>query len=106
MPEHEIDAAIERAAEGGGPDRIARALEFAVEYGTTDGDHHKMWVIDQMVRALSGCPMETQTAIDYKGAPYEFEAQGESNAYRALIAAACDGEDGPDTYGWDEGVAP
>lgn len=37
-------------------ERIAAALEVAANYGATDGAHHKMWVIDQMVRNLTGCP--------------------------------------------------
>ena len=32
--------------------RIDKALEIAYQYGQIDGDHHKMWVIDQMVREL------------------------------------------------------
>ena len=35
-------------------DRIQTALKIAREDGPTDGTHHKQWVIDQMVRALSG----------------------------------------------------
>lgn len=27
---------------------------LAAKHGTTDGGHHKMWVIDQMVRLLAG----------------------------------------------------
>ena len=42
-------------------DRIAKALKFA-ENGIYDGAHHKIWVIDQMVRALTGCPMVTAAA--------------------------------------------
>jgi len=34
--------------------RIADALEMAMRYGGIDGSHHKSWVIDQMVRALTG----------------------------------------------------
>lgn len=34
--------------------RIDAALALAFVYGPTDGAHHKMWVIDQMVRALTG----------------------------------------------------
>jgi hypothetical protein len=34
--------------------RVSKALEIALEYGLYDGDHHKMWVIDQMVRVLAG----------------------------------------------------
>lgn len=32
--------------------RIKKALDFAWSYGQIDGEHHKTWVIDQMVRAL------------------------------------------------------
>ena len=65
-------------------DRIARALELAVRYGGIDGAHHKAWVIDQMVRALVG----------------------NESKYETLVADACSGEDGPNTYSWDEGIAP
>jgi hypothetical protein len=33
---------------------VDRAIELATRYGSVDGWHHKAWVIDQMVRALSG----------------------------------------------------
>ena len=35
-------------------ERIDAAIELAVRYGGIDGDHHKAWVIDQMVRVLAG----------------------------------------------------
>jgi hypothetical protein len=60
----------------------ADVLDLLVRYGQTDGAHHKAWVIDQAVRLLSG------------------------EHYAALIAAAKDGEDGPETYGWEEGIPP
>lgn len=63
-------------------DRIELAADLALEYGGYDGDHHKMWVIDQMLRVLLG------------------------DGYAAAIERYCDGEDGPDTYGWDEGTPP
>ena len=28
---------------------INKALQLAFDWGQVDGDHHKMWVIDQMV---------------------------------------------------------
>jgi hypothetical protein len=61
-----------------------------------DGDHHKMWVIDQMVRALTGCPVVPVTATDINGVTYQYEAQGESPEYQAFLAL---GE-------WSEGIAP
>ena len=33
-------------------ERIKEALNLAWQYGQIDGSHHKMWVIDQMVRVL------------------------------------------------------
>lgn len=63
-------------------DPTARALDIALQCGGIDGDHHKAWVIDQMVRVLTG------------------------PAYDEWVRKACDGEEGPETYGWDEGIAP
>lgn len=62
--------------------RITAALDLAVRYGQIDGDHHKAWVIDQIVRVLTG------------------------EGYERLIREANDGEDGPDTYSWNTGIAP
>lgn len=63
-------------------DRIEKAIELAVQYGGIDGDHHNAWVIDQMVRTLAG------------------------DDYERIVADACDGEDGPETYEWNRGIAP
>ena len=62
--------------------REEKAIEIAVRYGGIDGEHHKAWVIDQMVRALAG------------------------DRYAEIVRDAKAGDDGPDTYDWDEGVAP
>lgn len=62
--------------------KIAEAVAIATECGQIGGDHHKMCVIDQMVRVLTG------------------------DKYEAVIAEAKAGEDGPDTYGWDCGIPP
>ena len=62
--------------------KIKEALDLAINYGTIDGAHHKMWVIDQIVRTLTG------------------------KHYKAVIEASCNGEDGANTYEWDEGIAP
>jgi hypothetical protein len=65
-------------------ERIELALSFAPA-GSYDGGHHKMWVIDQMVRALTGCP----SLNDYE--------LGESDEYHQFRDAV---------GGWDEGIAP
>jgi hypothetical protein len=63
-------------------ERIDEAIAIAVRYGGIDGAHHKAWVIDQMVRALA------------------------PNLYPHIVAEAKAGENGPETYTWDEGIAP
>lgn len=67
-----------------GSDRADRALEIADQYSQTDGDHHKAWVLDQMVRTLTGTKA----------------------AYNEFVREHMAGEDGPATYGWDTGTAP
>lgn len=62
--------------------RIINALDIAYRFSGIDGSHHKAWVIDQMCRALL------------------------EDKYSAFVADAKYGEDGPDTYLWEEGIAP
>ena len=75
---------------------IKNALEMAYA-GSFDGGHHKMWVIDQMVRALCGCPKTEEGNIS---------AYGLNEAYLTWVREFEQGEDGPKTYHWDEGIAP
>ena len=58
-----------------------KALDFIAEWGGIDGGHHKQWVLDQLVRILT-------------------------DDYDKWVAEWQDGEDGPETYLWDEGIAP
>jgi len=63
-------------------DKMSDAIALGIRYGGIDGSHHKDWVIDQMIRLLSG------------------------REYDDIIKDACDGEDGPNSYEWSEGTAP
>lgn len=63
-------------------DRINKALDTIFRYGQIDGDHHKAWVIDQVVRKLLGPNYDTFV--------YEYEHDVDT------------GEE----YGWFEGIAP
>lgn len=60
-------------------DRVDAALIIAGKFGPTDGVHHKAWVIDQMVRALTGS--------DYEEFVKEYS-------------------DDAETSEWDTGIAP
>lgn len=63
-------------------ERVQLALELLAADGQVEGSHHQAWVIDQAVRILAG------------------------DGYEQWIADYRDGEDGPETYSWDEGIAP
>lgn len=60
--------------------RIDKALDIAYRYSQIDGEHHKNWSIDQMVRALIG---DTKKYVEWVA---EYEDGGE--------------------YVWDPGIAP
>lgn len=87
-------------------EKIKAALERIFESGGVDGAHHKMWVLDQVVRILTNCPKIKKTAIDCKGREYEYVGLGESEEYLEWLRKHADGEDGPHTYEWDIGIAP
>jgi hypothetical protein len=76
-----MDKIIEEIFEHGSSDPEA-ALQVLLNFGQTDGAHHKLWTIDQAVRHLAG------------------------NRYNELITAYKNGEDGPESYQWEEGIAP
>ena len=88
--------------------RVRRALEVAVNYGTTDGEHHKVWVIDQMVRHLTGCPTVTGHGISSgDGQPFTFDTLGKSEDYEKFVRAHnYDEAEGEQLWEWDEGIAP
>lgn len=85
--------------------RIERALEEAYGNGH-DGSHHKTYAIDQMVRALTGCPMVEEEAKDYEGDLYTFKTMGKSQEYLEWVKQYQNGKDGPLSYEWDTGIAP
>ena len=84
-----------------GEERITRALEIA-KGGAVDGAHHKQWIIDQMVRALTGCPDVAWAATDCHGQPYSYTAMGESEEYLAWLESFY--REGGER--WDAGIAP
>ena len=57
---------------------IEKAIDIAYQYGQIDGEHHKTWTIDQMVRQLLG--------NKYDNFVKEYEEGGE--------------------YSWNTGIAP
>lgn len=87
---------------------LQRRIKYALQMAETsvDGGHHKQWTIDQMVRALTGCPIIELSALDCNGKKYTYDAQGESAEYKEWVREHKDGDDGPDTYDWETGTPP
>ncbi len=86
--------------------RIKKALDIICTYGGIDGAHHKDWIIDQVTRALTGCPEVINRVSNSEGESYTFELLGENNEYSEFVRDYCNGEDGPRTYAWEVGIAP
>lgn len=77
--------------------RITKALEIAFNYSQIDGDHHKAWAIDQMIRALCGCKQNKEESGDFLD---------ESDEYLQFVNKYEHDDDGEKQWSWDEGVNP
>ena len=86
-------------------ERVAEALSFVLG-GVPDGDHHKAWMIDQIVRILTGCQAETVALTDCNGIAFDAEVLGANDEYFEFLRQYSNGEDGPHTYTWDVGIPP
>lgn len=88
-------------------EKVEKALA-QLRDGGFDGEHHKQWVIDQTIRILTGCPIETVETTDMRGTSYSYETYGESESYLAWVAEQEGDPDNEDEYygEWDTGIAP
>lgn len=77
------------------------ALEYINSYGGIDGDHHKMWVIDQICRILKGTPIELKLAKWENHEEYRFSTLEPSQKYLDWVQKTV--ESG---YSVDEGCPP
>jgi hypothetical protein len=73
---------VERQEAETDTERVQLTLDLLAADGQVEGSHHQAWVIDQAARILTG------------------------DGYEQWIREYRDGEDGPETYSWDEGIAP
>lgn len=78
---HEQTMAVASASNTQKAVMISEALALILKYGGIDGAHHKQWLIDQILRALTGDGYNKWLS------DYEVDENG-------------------DTYTWDEGIAP
>ena len=76
-------------------------------YGGIDGAHHKNWLLDQIARILHGTKVIAKLAEwDNGQQELRFELGEATPEYHKWVAEICAGEDGPNTYSYDTGVAP
>ena len=77
------------------------------KYGWIDGGHHKSWLVDQIMRIVLGTSVVINKARWSNGTEeFRIRLGAPSPAYEEWVATMKDGEDGPDTYDYDIGVAP
>lgn len=83
------------------------AMYFIEMYGQIDGSHHKQWVLDQVARILKGNEIIIKLAEWENGnKEYRIELAEPTKEYQKWVVDMCDGEDGADTYSYDDGVVP
>jgi hypothetical protein len=86
------------------------AMHFIERYGQIDGGHHKTWVLDQVARALKGCPIIDLRQARWTDHEPEWRWElGESQEYLdwvKMMKGEWDEENGYFEYGYDEGIAP
>lgn len=79
------------------------ACLYHFQYGQIDGDHHKTWVLDQIVRILKGTPVEINLAKWSDGEiEYRFSTGEPSQEYLNFVKDYCDNGQ----YSYDEGCPP
>lgn len=62
--------------------KLIEIKNLIFQYAGIDGAHHKQWLITEIAKIIAG------------------------DNYEQFVKEYCDGEDGPNTYEWDEGIAP
>lgn len=86
------------------------ALAFIERYGQIEGDHHRVWVLDQVARILKGAPVLVSLAEWSNGAKeYRLRTGNPSQEYlawREEMLGEKDKETGEREYDYNEGIAP
>lgn len=85
-------------------------MYYIEAYGYIDGEHHKMWVFDQMARIAKGTPVNIKKATWDDGTiDYRVNTGEPSKEYLEWVEEMkgdYDEEYDEYEYGYDEGIAP
>lgn len=87
--------------------RFDWAMYFIESYGQIDGSHHKDWVMDQVARIYNGTPVIIKQAKwDNGRTEWRIDLDEPTEKYHEWVRDMKNGEDGEDSYSYDEGIAP
>lgn len=76
-------------------------------FSSISGDHHKNWLIDQIVRILKDTEVVCNVYSFSDGTKENIVSLGEpTKNYHEWVKEMKFGEDGPGTYDYDAGIAP
>lgn len=91
-----------------GNDKVDWALYWVGSYGQIDGEHHKLWVLDQVARILNGTKVNVFLAKWDNGFEEYRHSLGEpSQEYLDWVTwMRGDDGDGGDEYSYNEGSCP
>ncbi len=82
-------------------------MYYVERYGGIDGDHHKTWLLDQIARILKGAEIQIKVARWSNGHTEDrINIINPTEEYHMWVEEMKSGEDGPDTYDYDVGIAP
>lgn len=92
-------------------DKCDWMMYFIERYGQIDGDHHKSWVLDQVARIHNNVKVIVKLAQWKKEdgsihSEYRVWLDEPTQEYLNWVVEMKDGEDGPETYTYYEGIAP
>ena len=86
------------------------AMYWIEHWAGFDGAHHKDWVIDQVARILKGTKVILKIAVweneEGRAEEERFSLDEPPKAYWGWVSEMKSGEDGPETYSYEFGIAP
>jgi hypothetical protein len=83
------------------------AMYWIEMYSGIDGSHHKDWLIDQIARILNDTNVIIKRRVyDDKHEEYIFDLDKPPQKYWDWVEEMKNGEDGPETYSYEFGIAP
>jgi hypothetical protein len=82
-------------------------MYFLESYSWIDGSDHKNWLLDQIARIIKESPIIIKLAKWENGQEeYRIKVGEPTQEYFDWVTEIKKGEDGPNTWSYDEGIVP